>query len=119
MESKYTSDIFVNIKKSIYQCISSSEEAAKPLKELVKKNLESNENLPLNFNTIELTQEDRDIIRKCKRDAFKAPTKKPDNNVTPISLENIAHKRKKLTLVKAIEKHFSKWELIEKIKSKY
>ena len=40
--------------------------------------------LPLNFNTIELTQEDRDIIRKCKRDAFKAPTKKPDNNASPL-----------------------------------
>ena len=115
IESKFTSDIFANIKKSIYQCVSSSEGASTSLKELVKKNLESNENLPLNFNSIELTQEDREIIRKCKRDAFKAPTRKPDSNVTPISLENIVHK--KVTLIKGMRKKPRKLELIKKIKN--
>ena len=55
-ESKNASDIFANIKKAIYQCVSSSEEASKQLKEFVNKNLQSNENLPLNFHSIELTQ---------------------------------------------------------------
>ena len=36
-ESFNTSDIFANIKKAIYQCVSSSEEASKQLKELVNK----------------------------------------------------------------------------------
>ena len=116
-ESKNASDIFANIKKAIYQCVSSSEEASKQLKELVNKNLHSNENLPLNFHSIELTQEDREIIRKCKRDAFKAPTRKPDNNVTPISLENIVHKRKKITLVKGQIRKPRKLELMKKIRN--
>ena len=116
-ESKNASDIFANIKKSIYQCVSSSEEASTKLKELVNKNLQSNENLPLNFNSIELTQEDREVIRKCKRDAFKAPTRKPDSNVTPISLENIVHKRKKVTLVKGQIRKPRKLELLNKIRN--
>ena len=116
-ESINTSDIFANIKKSIYQCVSSSEEASTQLKELVNKNLQSNENLPLNFNSIELTQEDREVIRKCKREAFKAPTRKPDSNATPISLENIVHKSKKVTLVKGQIKKPRKLELMAKIRS--
>ena len=76
-----------------------------------------NENLPLNFNSIELTQEDREVIRKCKRDAFKAPTRKPDSNVTPISLENIVHKTKKVTLIKGQVKKPRKLELLEKIRN--
>ena len=92
-------DIFSGVKKQIYECISSSSEASQKLKQQAKQNLESNSNLPLNFHNIELTQEDREVIRKCKRDAFRATTRKPDNNVTPISLENIVHK-KKISVVK-------------------
>ena len=92
-------DIFSGVKKQIYECVSSSSEASQKLKQQAKQNLESNSNLPLNFHNIELTQEDREVIRKCKRDAFKAPTRKPDSNVTPISLENIVHK-KKISVVK-------------------
>ena len=91
-------DIFSGVKKQIYECVSSSSEASQKLKQQAKQNLESNSNLPLNFHNIELTQEDRDVIRKCKRDAFRATTRKPDNNVTPISLENAVHK--KISLVK-------------------
>ncbi len=91
-------DIFSSVKKQIYECISSSSEASQILKQQAKQNLESHSNLPLNFHNIELTQEDRDVIRKCKRDAFRATTRKPDNNVTPISLENAVHK--KISLVK-------------------
>ena len=92
-------DIFSGVKKQIYECVSSSSEASQKLKQQAKQNLESNSNLPLNFHNIELTQEDREVIRKCKRDAFRATTRKPDNNVTPISLENIVHK-KKISVVK-------------------
>ena len=92
-------DIFSGVKKQIYECVSSSSEASQKLKQQAKQNLESNSNLPLNFHNIELTQEDREVIRKCKRNAFRATTRKPDNNVTPISLENIVHK-KKISVVK-------------------
>ena len=92
-------DIFSGVKKQIYECVSSSSEASQKLKQQAKQNLESNSNLPLNFHNNELTQEDREVIRKCKRDAFRATTRKPDNNVTPISLENIVHK-KKISVVK-------------------
>ena len=92
-------DIFSGVKKQIYECVSSSSEASQTLKQQAKQGLESNSNLPLNFHNIELTQEDREVIRKCKREAFRATTRKPDNNVTPISLENIVHK-KKISLVK-------------------
>ena len=93
-------DVFSGVKKTIYECVSTSTEASQTLKNFAKKNLESNENLPLNFNSIELTQEDREVIRKCKRDAFKAQTRKPNNSVIPISLQNAVHKRK-YPLIKA------------------
>ena len=114
--SQHSSDIFGKIKKSIHQCISTSEEASTTLKELVKKSLASEENLPLNFNTIELTQEDREVIRRCRREAFKMPIRNRDENVTPISFENIPHK-KKVTLVKGKIKKPRKLDLIKKIKN--
>ena len=110
-------DIFSGVKKQIYECVSSSSEASQKLKQQAKQNLESNSNLPLNFHNIELTQEDREVIRKCKRDAFRATTRKPDNNVTPISLENIVHKRKKITLVKGQIRKPRKLELMKKIRN--
>ena len=92
-------DIFSGIKEKINQCISTSTEASESLKKLAQKNLESKDNLPLNFNTIDLTQQDREVIRKCRRDSFRATTRRPNNKVTPISLENLVHK-KKFNLIK-------------------
>ena len=112
---KIIEDAFDKIKKSMYQCVSASEEASNILKEFVKKKLDSEENLPLNFNTIELTQGDREIIRKCKREALKIPTRKPDDKVIPISLKNIVYK-KKVTLIKGQIKKPRKLELLEKLK---
>ena len=77
----------------------------------------SNSNLPLNFHNIELTQEDREVIRKCKRDAFRATTRKPDNNVTPISLENLVH-RKKISLIKGSIKKPRKLGMIDEIQKR-
>ena len=87
-------DVFSGVKKKIFECDSNSADASTNLKNLAKKNLESTENLSLNFKTIELTQEDREVIRKCKREAFRATTRRPDNEVIPISLQNIVHKKK-------------------------
>ena len=87
-------DVFSGVKKKIFECVSNSADASTNLKNLAKKNLESTENLSLNFKTIELTQEDREVIRKCKREAFRATTRRPDNEVIPISLQNIVHKKK-------------------------
>ena len=92
-------DIFSGIKEKINQCISTSTEVSESLKQLAQKNLESKDNLPLNFNTIDLTQQDREVIRKCRRDSFRATTRRPNNQVTPISLENLVHK-KKFNLIK-------------------
>ena len=87
-------DVFSGVKKKIFECVSNSADASTNLKNLAKKNLESTENISLNFKTIELTQEDREVIRKCKREAFRATTRRPDNEVIPISLQNIVHKQK-------------------------
>ena len=92
-------DVFSSVKEKINQCISTSSEASESLKQLAQKNLETKEHLPLNFNSVDLTQEDREVIRKCRRDAFRATTRRPNNNVTPISLENLVHK-KKFNLIK-------------------
>ena len=108
-------DIFGGVKKQIYQCVSTSSEASESLKQLAKKNLESKEHLPLNFQNAELTQEDREVIRKCKRDAFRATTRKPDNNVTPISLENLVHK-KKFPIFKGNIPKPRKLEMLDEIK---
>ena len=87
-------DVFSGVKKKIFECVSNSADASTNLKNLAKKNLESTENLSLNFKTIDLTHEDREVIRKCKREAFRATTRRPDNEVIPISLQNIVHKKK-------------------------
>ena len=108
-------DIFSKIKKSVYLCISESTEASESLKKLVKENLDSSENLPLNFNSITLTQEDREIIRKCRREAFKATTRKPANDVVPISLENMVH-RKKVALITGQKRLPRKLGMIDGIK---
>ena len=108
-------DIFSGVKKQIYECVSSSSEASQKLKQQAKQNLESNSNLPLNFHNIELTQEDREVIRKCKRNAFRATTRKPDNNVTPISLENLVHK-KKFPIFKGNIPKPRKLEMLDEIK---
>ena len=90
------SDIFYGVKQKIYECVSTSSEASETLKQYAKKQLEENSHLSFNFNSIELTQEDREVIRKCKRDSFRTNTRRPDTKVTPISLENVVFKLKKV-----------------------
>lgn len=107
-------DIFSGVKKFINECVASSTEVSSSLKQLAKKNLELNENLPLNFHDIELTQKDREVIRNCKRDAFRTTTRKPDNEVTPISLQNVVHK--KIALVKGSVKKPRKLGMLNEVK---
>ncbi len=64
-------DIYKGLKSKIYKCVYESENISPQLKELSNKNLNSDESLPFSFNTIELTKEDRQTIRKCKKEAFR------------------------------------------------
>ena len=87
-------DIYKGIKTKIYKCVSNSEKASTALKELATKNLNSQDSLPLLFHSIELTDEDRHIIRDCKRDAFVKRVSKGENQVTPIGLDQAVHSKK-------------------------
>ena len=64
-------DIYKGVKSKIYKCVYESENISSQLKELSNKNLNVDESLPLAFHTIELTKEDRQAIRKCKKEAFR------------------------------------------------
>ena len=98
-QNQRPTDIFANIKKNIYTCISTSSGISDSLKKLTTDYLESNANLPINFHNIELTQKDREVIHQCRRSAFRAPVRKPLNDAIPISLENAVHKRKKIAVI--------------------
>ena len=87
-------DIYKGIKTKIYKCVLNSEKISTALKELAIKNLNREESLPLGFHSIELTDEDRHIIRDCKRDAFIKRVSKGSNQVTPISLDQTVHSKK-------------------------
>ena len=63
-------DIYKGLKSKIYKCVSESEGISAQLKELSTKNLNADESLPLSFHTIELTKDDRKVIRTCKKEAF-------------------------------------------------
>ena len=86
-------DIFKGVKTKIYNCILKSEGASADLKELASNNLNSEESKPLLFHTIDLKNEDREIIRNCKKDAFR---KKNTNigGVTAIGLDQAVHSKK-------------------------
>ena len=64
-------DIYKGVKGKIYKCVSGTEGISKALKDLTTKNLQVNEDAPLNFHTIPLTKEDRIAIKDCKREAFR------------------------------------------------
>ena len=86
-------DIFKGVKTKIYNCILKSVGASASLKELASNNLNSEESKPLLFHTIDLKNEDREIIRNCKKDAFR---KKNTNigGVTAIGLDQAVHSKK-------------------------
>ena len=88
-------DIYKGIKSKIYKCVADSEKASAALKELANKNLNLQESQPLNFHSIELTNDDRHVIRECKREAFiKRISRNDQGAVTPIAIENAVHSKK-------------------------
>ena len=99
-------DIYKGIKTKIYKCVANSEKASTALKELATKNLNAEESLPLSFHSIELTEDDRHIIRDCKREAFIKRVSKGSNQVTPIGLDQAVHSKKfVVTKVKKSKNH--------------
>ena len=89
-------DIYKGIKSKIYKCVADSEKASAALKELANKNLNLQESQPLNFHSIELTNDDRHVIRECKREAFIKRISRGNEQgaVTPIAVENAVHSKK-------------------------
>ena len=106
-------DIYKGIKSKIYKCVSDSEKASAALKELATKNLNSGESQTLNFHSIELTKEDREVIRNCKKEAFKNRISRgKKGSVVPIGIENAVHKKKLLKNLNPSENNMNliKWE---------
>ena len=108
-------DIYKGIKTKIYKCVANSEKASISLKELATKNLNTEESLPLGFHSIELTEEDRHIIRDCKRDAFIKRVSKGSNQVTPISLDQAVHSKKFVVSETKKSKNIRKLSMLNEI----
>ena len=64
-------DLYKGLKSKIYKCVAESQNISSELKELATKHLNSDENLPLAFHSIDLTRDDRIVIRNCKKEVFK------------------------------------------------
>ena len=84
-------DIYKGIKTKIYQCILDNKEASSQLKELANKNLNSEESQPLMFHTLQLTLEERLVIKNCKKEAFKKRMSKGAIGITPIGIDQAVH----------------------------
>ena len=63
-------DAFVGIKKNILTCLSKEEGASAELKKYVEEQLASDLKESLNLYKFRENESDRDIIRKCRREAF-------------------------------------------------
>ena len=88
------SDIYKNLKTRINKCILKSEEVSTQLKELAKKNLNSDESSLINIHSIELTDADRLVVKECKKQAFRKKAESGDSSVTPISIDQAVHSKK-------------------------
>ena len=64
------------IRGKIIECISNAEGISQTLKNHLEELKTSDERIPLHFSKIELEQNDREIIKNCKREVFKARRKK-------------------------------------------
>ena len=85
-------DIYKGIKTRIYQCVLNSEQASAKLKELANKNLNSEES-QLSFHSVELTIEDRQVLRNCRKEAFRKKNTY-SGGVTAIGVEQAVHSKK-------------------------
>ena len=88
------SDIFKNIKVRIYKCIEKSEEASSKLKELASKNLESDDSHILSLKSLDLSNEDKQVVKTCRKNAFKRGSRPNNNGIFPIGIENVQFKHR-------------------------
>ena len=64
------------IRTKMIDCISATDGISETLKEHLEKVKSSDERIPLHFSKLELGDNDREIIRNCKRQVFKDRRKK-------------------------------------------
>jgi len=88
------SDIFKGIKTRIFKCIEKSEEASSKLKELATKNLESDDAHILSLKSLDLSDEDKQVVKTCRKNAFKRGSPPNNNGIFPIGVENAQFKHK-------------------------
>ena len=86
-------DIYKGFKTLIYKCILNSEKASAKLKELANNNLNSEES-QLSFHSIDLTSEDRQVLRNCRKEAFRKKNTNGEGGVTAIGVEQAVHSKK-------------------------
>ena len=98
------SDIFKGIKTRIFTCIEKSEEASSKLKELAKTNLESDDAHFLSLKSIDLSDEDKQVLKTCRKNAFKRGSRPNNNGIFPIGIENAQFKQKVYKESKPIRK---------------
>ena len=92
-------DAFVEVKKRILECITKSETASAELKKYATDFLATDLKESLNLKKFRENTNDKDVIRKCRRDAFLKDTmRKPINSVS----------HNKRFLAKKIAKHILK-----------
>ena len=75
-EKSFDPSVRSEIRAKIIECISSSDGISETLKNHLEKVKQNDERIPLHFSKVELEQNDREIIKNCKREVFKARRKK-------------------------------------------
>ena len=83
-KSDKTEPIRNEIREKMIECISLTEGISETLKNHLEDLKSKDERIPLHFSKVELTENDREIIKNCKREVFKAIRKKKEleDNVT-------------------------------------
>ena len=74
------------IRAKMIECISTKEGISQVLKDHLEKVKASDERIPLHFSKIELEENDREIIKNCKREVFKERRKKNQEAAASSSL---------------------------------
>ena len=64
------------IRAKMVECISNAEGISQTLKNHLEEVKSKDERIPLHFSKVELEQNDREIIKNCKREVFRARRKK-------------------------------------------
>ena len=75
-EKSFDPSVRSEIRAKIIECISSSDGISETLKNHLEKVKQNDERIPLHFSKVELEQNDREIIKNCKREVFRARRKK-------------------------------------------